>query len=372
MADVRPAGEGPVGYGDFGSSLRDLPRLRSSRRRRASSWDRSGGNRDYAVLGPGETLRLCDIAGAGSVNHIWMTFGPKEFDEPLTAEGEQILRRLVLKAYWDGAEHPSVLTPLGDFFGVGFARTVNFASLPLQMSPEDGRGLNSFFHMPFAAGARFEVTSEMAEEEVILYYYVDYEAFDELDADLGRFHAGWHRENPTEGIDETGESNLDFLIEGTNLTGAENYVILDAEGRGHYVGCAMNVQSLRDTAEFDWYGEGDDMIFVDGEPFPPTLHGTGTEDYFNLAWCPAQAYSSAYHGMTLPGGPNFSGQISFYRFHIEDPITFSESLRVTIEHGHANKRSDDISSTAYWYQALPHRPLELPAVERRLPRPASS
>lgn len=370
MPGLSPSGGRRVGYGDFGSSLRDLPRLRAARRGRASSWDRSGGNRDYAVLGPGETLRLCELAGAGSINHVWMTFGPREFDEPLSAEGEQILRRLVLKIYWDGQEEPSVLVPLGDFFGVGHARTVNFASLPLQMSPEDGRGLNSFFHMPFAAGARVEVTSEMAAEEVILYYYVDYERFDALDADLGRFHACWRRENPTAGVDEAGEDNLDFLIEGTNLTGDDNYVILDAEGHGHYVGCAMNVQSLRETDEFDWYGEGDDMIFIDGEEFPPTLHGTGTEDYFNLAWCPAQTYSGPYHGMTLPGGENFSGQISFYRFHIEDPIAFQSSIRVTIEHGHANKRSDDISSTAYWYQALPHKPLELPAVDLRLPRRA--
>jgi hypothetical protein len=54
------------------------------------------------------------------------------------------------------------------------------------MSPEDGRGLNCFFHMPFADGARIEVTSEMGEEDVILFYYVDHEAFDHLDEGLGR------------------------------------------------------------------------------------------------------------------------------------------------------------------------------------------
>ncbi|MBW0010642.1 MAG: DUF2961 domain-containing protein, partial [Pseudonocardiales bacterium] len=71
---------------------------------------------------------------------------------------------------------------------------------------------------------------------------------------------------------------------------------------------------------------------------------------------------------TLPGGDNWSGQISLYRFHIEDPMPFERSIRVSIEHGHANKRSDDYSSVAYWYQAEPHLPFDLDPVERRVPR----
>jgi hypothetical protein len=58
-----------------------------------------------------------------------------------------------------------------------------------------------------------------------------------------------------------------------------------------------------------------------------------------------------------------------FRFHIEDPIMFQQSIRVTIEHGHANELSNDYSSTAYWYQTEPHKefPPLLPAAER-LPR----
>jgi hypothetical protein len=120
----------------------------------------------------------------------------------------------------------------------------------------------------------------------------------------------------------------------------------------------------------NWYGEGDDMIFIDGDVWPPSLHGTGTEDYFNTAFSPAVKFDSNYHGLTLPGGPNWSGKVSYYRFHIEDPIHFLKSIRVTIEHGHNNHRSDDFSSTAYWYQAEPHKPFpELLDVTDRLPRP---
>jgi hypothetical protein len=354
---------GVSSYGDHGSSLRDLPRLRSSRRRRASSWDRSGGN-DRLTIEPGQTATLADIPGAGCVNHLWITADTENTDgEP------NFLRKLLLKMYWDGEEEPSVWVPLGDFFGTGHGRTVDFASAPLQMSPEDGKSFNCFFHMPFACDARVEVTSELESERVHFYYYVDYEEFDELEEGFGRFYAQWRWENPTGGVEQGEETNLEFQIGGSNTSGEHNYVLLEAEGKGHYVGCVLNIHNLRETDRWNWYGEGDDMIFIDGEEWPPSLHGTGTEDYFGTAWCPQQLYSASYHGITQGGGENWSGHISYYRFHVEDPVTFERSIRVTIEHGHANKRSDDYSSVAYWYQTEPHKPFSILPVEQRIPRP---
>jgi hypothetical protein len=358
-------------YGDFGSSLRDLPRLRSSRRRRASSWDITGGNDDRLTVPPGAVDVLADIDGPGSINHIWCTVAVagSDADRESDPEVDEVLRRLLLRITWDDQRQPSVLVPLGDFFGVGHGRTVNFASAPLQMSPQGGRGFNSWFHMPFATHATVELVSEMSRLPVHFYYYVDYETFDQYDDGLGYFHARWNRQNPANGQPQGTETNLEYLAEGTNLTGAGNYVILDARGRGHYVGCVLSIRNLRETDEWNWYGEGDDMIFIDDEPFPPSLHGTGTEDYFNTAWCPSEPYHAPYHGITLPGGPNWSGEISLYRFHIEDPITFDRSIRVTIEHGHANKRSDDLSSVAYWYQTLPHEPFGIAPAGDRVLRP---
>jgi len=357
-----------MGYGSHGSSLRDLPRLRASRRRRVSSWDRRGGNDDRLTVSPGSTVLLADIDGPGSISHIWCTVALPQRDLPDIVEADY-LRRLVLRITWDDATQPSVLVPLGDFFGVGHGRTVNFVSAPLQMSPENGKGFNCWFHMPFARRARVELISEMGIEPVFFYYYIDYEVFDGFEEDLGYFHAQWRCERPTDGIAQGNQTNREFQVEGENLTGQGNYVILDAAGRGHYVGCVLNIRNLRETSDWNWYGEGDDMIFVDDEPFPPSLHGTGTEDYFNTAWCPTQSYHAPYHGITLPGGPNWSGEISLYRFHIEDPVTFTRAIRVTIEHGHANKRSDDVSSVAFWYQTLPHRPFSLPELAARLPHP---
>ena len=130
----------------------------------------------------------------------------------------------------------------------------------------------------------------------------------------------------------------------------------------------MNIHNLRDTSKWDWPGEGDDMIFIDGESWPPQLHGTGTEDYVNMAWCPTQEYHAPYHGIILPGKDNWKDKITYYRYHIQDPVMFEKSIRVTIEHGHNNHRSDDWSSTAYWYQTEPHKEFpKLPEVEKRLP-----
>jgi hypothetical protein len=369
-----------------GSPLGELARVHPVSTRRASSWDKTGGNDDRLHIQPGQTVALADIHGAGCINHIWCT---------IDCTQEHYLRRIILRMRWDNESSPSVEVPIGDFFGVGHARTANFASLPLQMSPADGKAFNSFFPMPYAERALIEVTNE-CDVEMLFYYYVDYEEHDRIDTDLGRFHAQWRRQNPTDGINDAGMTNSEWSFGGTNIGGKDNYVLLDAEGQGHYVGCNLNIHNLRQGPDrawpeqvpwplrmedfrvhgeaigkcFNWYGEGDDMIFVDGEVWPPSLHGTGTEDYFNTAWCPAVEYHAPYHGITIPGGENWSGKISLYRFHIEDPICFRKSIRVTIEHGHANRRSDDYSSTAYWYQHEPHKLfLPLLPVAARLPRP---
>ncbi|RAP77533.1 glycoside hydrolase family 172 protein [Paenibacillus montanisoli] len=349
---------------DVHQSLLSLSQARPGKRKRESSYDRSGGNKDFFTIKPGDKTDICHIKGAGAITHIWMTMAP---DAPM--EEAFLPRKIVIRMFWDGETEPSVEAPIGDFFGMGHGITRNYTSAALMMSPEDGKAFNSFFRMPYAIDARIQIESE-AEHPIKFYFYVDYEAYDKLPDNELRFHAQWNRENPTDGIPDAGVDNAYFEFGGKNTTGDGNYVILEAEGTGHYIGCNFNVHNLRDTSEWNWYGEGDDMIFIDGEPWPPTLHGTGMEDYFNTAWCPQQEVCTPYHGIILGGGPNWSGKISTYRYHILDPIMFDKSIKVTIEHGHNNHRSDDVSSTAYWYQQEPHRPFKaLPKVDRRLPLP---
>ena len=333
----------------FPASLSTLAFAREGKRKRFSSYDRSGGNDDRIYIPSGGAAVIADMDKPGIITHIWVTI-----TTVLSPVEKNYLRNIIIRMYWDGEAAPSVEAPIGDFFGMGHAQSRNFISAPLQMSPQDGKGFNCWFPMPYEK-ARIEIANE-CESTIKLYHYVDYEEHDSLPGGLLRFHAIWNRENPTTGISDAGMENKEYCFGGQNTTGEGNYVLLEAEGKGHYVGCNVNIHNLHDTAKWDWPGEGDDMIFIDGESWPPTLHGTGMEDYFNTAWCPTQEHHAPYHGIILPGRDNWKGYITYYRYHIQDPVMFDKSIRVTIEHGHANRRSDDWSSTAYWYQTEPHKP----------------
>jgi hypothetical protein len=342
--------------------LASLGRLRDATRRRESSWDRTGGNADYVTVAPGASHVMAEMQGPGSVRHIWMTLASPE---------ERYPRRSILRMWWDGATTPCVEVPTGDFFGVGHGITPEYWSLPLTMSPRSGRGFNCFFPMPFNSSGRIAITNDGAKP-LVVYCYVDWEQYDEPQPDVAHFHAQWRRSNPTDGWGKTGEPHSNAEREEfwkrANLDGEGNYVLLTAEGRGHYVGCNLNIDVF-ERQQNDWYGEGDDMIWIDGQL---ALRGTGTEDYFNTAWSPTREFHTPYHGITVYSGTpdwGWSGKNSMYRWHIEDPIHFKRSIKVTIEHGHANDLSNDYSSTAYWYQTEPHAAFPpFPPLEGRLPR----
>ncbi len=356
-------------------SFGTLPLAKRYRSKKASSWDRSGGNRDFVTLARGETRTLCKIEGAGCITHIWMTVAVEDLLYP---------RKIVLRMYWDDETTPSVECPFGDFFGVGHGQVAPFVSAPFSMiaadPPMNNRaGFNCFLPMPFAKSARFEIVNECDRDIYAFFYQISYEQHDEIPPDALYLHAQWHRSNPTPGwgnflvTDPYPAFRLgapEPLWDTPNLDGANNYVLLEAQGQGHYVGCNLSIHNLTNKA-FTWFGEGDEMIFIDGEPFPPSIHGTGMEDYFGSAFGFPGKFATSLFGVALAGDSrDWSGKWTLYRYHLESPIAFSESIRVTIEHGHANDRADDYSSVAYWYQREPHQPFPVLApVAERLPRP---
>src|SRR5262245_31774309 len=101
----------------FESHLANLPKLRNYRSRRVSSFDRSGGNRDWIQVAAGERKVLVDIPGPGIIRHIWMTMGFPHDD---------YLRRVILRMFWNDCPEPSVDCPIGDLFGLGHARRKDF------------------------------------------------------------------------------------------------------------------------------------------------------------------------------------------------------------------------------------------------------
>lgn len=312
--------------------LENLGALQKFRSRRVSSFDRSGGNNDRIAIPPGETVVLAEINGPAAIHHIWVTISAEAFYG----------RKIMLRMYWDGEESPSVEAPIGDFFGVGHGLNRNLSSLAIANSSE-GRARNCYWYMPFRGSARITASNEGRETVGAFYYYIDYRELPDLEASAPYFHAQYMQEMP--------------------CSPGKNYLILDAQGNGHYVGCNLSILQRA----MGWWGEGDDMIFVDGEEFP-SLYGTGSEDYFSDAWGMRED-ENLFYGCPLQE-PDFKtgSKATVYRHHIPDPIPFERSIRVTIEHGHANDRSDYFSSVAYWYQNEPHRAFPpLPSVEQRLP-----
>jgi hypothetical protein len=324
--------------------------------KRSSSYDRSGGNADYRPLAPGEALTVLDDSGPGAITHLWFTI----------ASDEQFhLKKLVLRIFWDSESTPSVEAPIGDFFGLGLGEYFLYQSMPLSVAPD--KALNSFFVMPFQKHARITVSNEGSQKVYALYYNIDYRACSKpLPADTLYFHAQYRQATPNHGWTIDWKDNGDPKVDKrSNLSGEDNYIWMEANGRGQFAGVTMSVLQNQDY----WWGEGDDMFFVDGEK-TPSINGTGSEDYFLGAWdFGTHSFSYPLFGAHIVGEERAGGHSSLYRFHLDSPITFTKSFKATIEHGHANHRSDNFYSVAYWYQTEPHSPFpSLPAVEDRLPR----
>ena len=341
---------------DATTQLADLPQAKDYVQHRSSSYDRSGGNADARPIAPRETLTLLDEAGPGLITHLWVTIAS---DDP------NHLKALVLRMYWDGEPAPSVEAPIGDFFGLGLGDYFLYQSVPLSVGSD--KALNSFFTMPFQKHARVTVTNEGAEKVDSFYFNLDYRVYSKpLPEGQLYFHAQYRQAAPAPGWTNQWQSNGDSIVnDKKNLNGEGNYVWLEATGRGHFVGVTMSVLQNQDG----WWGEGDDMFFVDGET-TPSINGTGSEDYFLGAWdFGGRAFSYGLFGAPVVGAERLGSRWSLYRFHLDSPIPFTKSLRATIEHGHANHRSDNFYSVAYWYQTEPHAKFPpMPPLEQRIPK----
>ncbi len=311
---------------------------------RSSSYDRTGGNADARQIAPGESMTVLDADGPGEITHVWFTIASKE---------QYHLKKLVLRMSWDGESTPSVETPIGDFFGLGLGDYFLYQSAPISVGAD--KALNCFFPMPFRKHAHITVTNDGSEPVNALYWNIDYRKYKAPLAPGTRyFHAQYRQATP----------NQAMVGNKLNLDGKGNYVWLDATGTGHFAGVTMSVVENSDG----WWGEGDDMFFVDGEKLP-SINGTGTEDYFLGAWdFGGKHFAYSSYGAPIISPEKKGGRWSLYRFHLDSPITFTRSLHATIEHGHANDRGDDFYSVAYWYQTEPHAPFPaLPSVADRLP-----
>lgn len=335
--------------------LGSLPLAKDYVQKRASSYDRSGGNADAREIAPGATLTLLDTDGPAEVSHIWVTIASPDSNH---------LKALVLRMYWDDESTPSVEAPIGDFYGLGLGDYFLFESIPLSVGSK--QAMNCYFPMPFQKHAKITVTNEGSMKTDAFYFNIDYRAYSKPQPSQLYFHAQYRQASPARGwTSQWNDNGQPGVGDRKNLKGEGNYVWMEATGRGHFVGVTMSILQNQD----DWWGEGDDMFFIDGEELP-SINGTGSEDYFLGAWgFGDHGFSYGLYGAPVKGAEKAGSRSSVYRFHLDSPITFTKSLRATIEHGHANHRSDNFFSVAYWYQTEPHASFPLlPPLEQRIPK----
>ncbi len=314
--------------------LSEITHMINGKRMRSSSglFDPES-NRDSIPIAPGETLTLAELDGPGEIRHIWFTIG---------ALDRRFTRSLVLRVFWDDSSVPSVESPIGDFFAAGNGMRVNVSSLPIEVTSY-GRAFNSYWRMPFRKKARLTLTNESDKRVSSCYFYIDWLKYDSLPADALYFHARYRQEFPVKPFSP--------------------YTIAEIEGRGHYVGTVLSIQSSMGS----WLGESDDRFYIDGEEMP-SMVGTGMEDYFTDAWN-HRLYTNLRAGLSIyePKGPD--QRVTAYRWHIADPVTFTMSLKVEMERrSYAavtnpetgeevtwdfKYRPDIFSSVAFWYASEP-------------------
>jgi hypothetical protein len=338
------------------TALPSYARTQNYKSLKQSSYDRTGGNADRYQIASGATQEVFSADGPGVITHVWFTIGSGNRD---------LLKQIVLRMYWDGNSKPSVETPIGDFFGLNLAQFFNYESEFLTCSPI--RALNSYFAMPFRRSARITVTNESSAQIGAFYSNIDYQLVSSLPEDTMYFHAQYRQKAPNVATKSFG---------GQNLFGENNYVFVETRGKGHLMGVTLGVLQNADG----WFGEGDDMIFIDDES-KPAINGTGTEDYFNGAWDfggvdGAVPFSFRHNGAPLiVDAERTGGRYCLYRWHSDNPITFTRYFKFTLEHGTANDRADNFYSVAYWYQSEPYTDFPpLPPVSDRAIRlmPSSS
>ena len=305
----------------------DLARLQDFRALRSSSNNPDPTSNDDSLRPiPGETVVLADLQGPGVVTHIWLTIAAGEYGWP---------RLLRLRVYYDGSATPSVDVPVGDFFAVGHGYERTVQSL-MVVDGSEGRSRNSYWPMPFRRACKITIANEGRVRLSNLYYHVDWQKRKDLPKVIGYFH-GWYRQE-------------------IPARAGRPYEVLSVQGRGQYVGTVLNVIQTQPG----WFGEGDDMVYVDGET-RPGIQGTGTEDYFNDAWS-LRLSQGPYWGVPVAEGTGPGARMTAYRWHLRDPIPFHRSLRFEFEHADwtfnadgsvrsaFEERPDIFSSVAFWYQ----------------------
>jgi hypothetical protein len=240
---------------------------------------------------------------------------------PSPLSPESVMNHVEVDWTFDGQQ--SVRVPLPDFFGAG----VLPSKLETMVSVVDGsRRMTSYLPMPFKKSAVLKLVNH---NDGPMEFQVDLSLRTGVKADYV-LHGQWR-------------SDLQ------NSRPIRDMNLVNFEGEGRYVGTVLHVQN----PNTNWWGEGDEKVYVDGEAFP-SWFGTGTEDYFGYAWCDPTPFSRPYHGQSRADGPANAGQVGNVRWHVMDDIPFKRKIQFDLEMWHWADTTSRYHTTAFWY-ALPSK-----------------
>jgi hypothetical protein len=274
------------------------------------------------TLVPGQTHSHSLPTGPSAIEHLAIKLAAADLD--------QALRSTIVRMSFDG--EATVWCPVGELVGMG-PRLRPFATW-WTAADADGT-LHLYFPMPYAQRAVISFDN-LGQQPV----QVDMSArimprpFDERSM---LFHAHWRGEYPI---------NTRPMIDW-------NYVAV--KGRGIYLGDSLSVMN----PVADWWGEGDEKIYIDGESFPSHF-GTGTEDYYGYAWCSPQTFIAAFNAQPRCDGEaagNNLGRTTVMRTRGLDLIPFKTSLQFDMEVWHWKQCEVEYAATT-WFYAMPGATVE--------------
>ncbi len=277
----------------------------------------------------GKRVTIGEVKGEGYIAQFWLTF-PGWFWQhwnPQAPVNQSILKTLILRIYFDGAERPAVATPVGDFFGAGLCEVASFASLYFGTS---SGGFFCKWPMPFRKSFRVEIENLDAAIDTDVFCNILYQLAP-LPAGVGYFHAQFN----------TGFNQ-----------GPAPVQIAAAKGRGHYAGCQLYMQG--EERNYLSFLEAPEYVYVDSDWETPRFAGTGLEDYFLGGWYFREGtLAGPYHG--VPIKDTFNASVAMYRIHENDAIHFKERLKFAFENPWSPDRLKPFcfSSVAFLYLDQP-------------------
>ncbi len=146
----------------------------------------------------------------------------------------------------------------------------------------------------------------------------------------------------------TGHFYADYREGATELY--DDWLIGEFSGRGNVVG-------LYQTCVGDQWCEGNEHFYIDGA-MTPQINGTGTEDLYLGCYWPNRKYDSPTAGCVndvfLLGGSTIQGSFAhtagYYRFFRDMPISFSNGIKLAIQHGAVGQTYSDYTSLCFSYR----------------------